>query len=365
MRVLQLISSAGYYGAENMLVTLAHELLLLGCDTTVGALQVAAEPEVLARAAARGLPTVSFPCSGRLDPGLPGRLARYIRTNNVGIVHTHGYKANLYGRFAGALQVATCHNWAVRTGSLGFYSVLDRFALRGFPAVAAVSDSVAGRLADFGILPPKVRVIPNGVDVERFSRAEPVLRRELNLGDRPLIGAVTRITEGKGCNILLSALVSVFNRQPDAAAVIVGAGPLDAALRRQAANLGIADRVHFTGARSDMPAIYASLNVFTLPSLDEGMPMSVLEAMSAGIPVVATSVGAIPKLLNSDSGWMVAPGSAESLAEAISNALSDRGEADRRACNARQQVETRHSARAMARAYLDLYETLKTGRSAA
>ena len=361
MRVLQLISSAGYYGAENMLVTLAQELSRAGCPATVGALRVSNEPEILARSKERGLKTQAFPCNGRIDFGLPGRLANYLRDERIDILHTHGYKANLYGwrtNKGGAQQVATCHNWAVRTGSLGFYSVLDRLALRRVPAIAAVSETVAERLAAFGVHAPRVRVIPNGVDVARFSQAEATLRRELNLEGRKIIGTVTRLTPGKGCDILLASLPSLFAQIPDAVAVLVGAGALDAELKGQAATLNIADRVFFTGARADMPAVYASFDVFVLPSLDEGMPISILEAMSAGTPVVATDVGAVPQLITGTTGWLIPAGQTDPLTHALAEALANREEAQLRTTHARALVEAKYSARAMAQNYLRLYETL-------
>ena len=363
MRVLQLISSAGYYGAENMLVTLADELTRAGCATTVGAFQTGAEPEILLRARERNLATQAFACHGRVDISLPGRLSEFLRNERIDVLHTHGYKANLYGRFTGhsAAQLATCHNWAVRTGSLGFYSVLDRLALRRVPAVVAVSDGVAARLAEFGMRAPRVRVIPNGVDLRRFSQAAPALRHELNLDRCRVIGTVTRLTPRKGLDILLDAFLAIASLQPGVALVVVGAGPLDAELKAQVSALGLTGRVYFTGARSDMPEVYASFDVFVLPSLDEGMPMSVLEAISSGIPVVATSVGAIPELAGGAKGWLVAPGEAQPLASALGEALQNRQEAQQRAGRAREHVEAHYSAQAMARAYLELYESLLPG----
>ncbi len=369
MRVLQLISSSGYYGAESMLVTLAAELSPASCIATVGALRVGEEPEILLRAREQGLNAVEFACNGRLDPSLGRRIADFLRREQIDVLHTHGYKANLYGWLAPkprTTQVATCHNWAVRSGSLGFYSVLDRLALRRVPAVVAVSDGVKNRLADFGVTEPRVRVIPNGVDVRRFSQGKSTLRDELGLGGRKIIGAVTRLTPGKGCDILIAAMPKVLGKHPNATLVIVGAGPLEAELKNQAAALGLANRIHFAGARADMPDVYASFDVFALASLDEGMPMSILEAMSAGVPVVATSVGAIPRLVNLQTGWIVPPGEMPPLAEALSEALDEPARAGDRAQRAREHVEARYSARAMALQYMRLYqEVAKRAQSAA
>jgi glycosyltransferase involved in cell wall biosynthesis len=347
MRVLQLISSAGYYGAENMLVNLSAALARQGIEVTVGALQHDAEPEVLLRARERDLWTRAFPCHGRLDFSCARNLAAYVRERRIDIIHTHGYKANLYSQLArtDARQVATCHNWAVRSGALGVYSLLDRLALRRVPAIAAVSDNVAQRLADFGLKPPQVRVIANGIEVSRFADARP----SLNFG-KPFIGCVSRLTAGKGLDILLTAFTQLPSHFHLA---IVGSGELDAPLRAQAATLGIADRVHFTGPRTDMPEIYASLDAFLLPSFDEGMPMTVLEAMAAGLPVVATTVGAI-QLLGDNRGWLVPPGDSAALAAAIPEALAN----TERPRHARAHVQTTYSSDAMAAAYLTLYRRL-------
>ena len=366
MRILQLISSAGYYGAENMLVTLAAELTAMGCHAAVGVLQAGEEPEVLLRARERGLATVGIRCSGRLDPGFPGRLNAYLKREHIDIVHTHGYKANLYTRWSthASSQVATCHNWAVRTGSLGFYSVLDRLALGRVPAVVAVSENVAARLAEFDIVSPRVHVIPNGVDLCRFAHATPTLRQELNLGDQKIIGAVTRLTPGKGLDILISSFHRLAAQQPNCALVIVGAGELDAGLKAQASSLGIGNRIHFTGARADMPNVYASFDVFVLPSLDEGMPMCVLEAIAAGVPAVGTTVGAIPELLADGKGWLVPPGDPKTLHMSLGAALHQVDDAKRGAALAYQHVERHYSSAAMARAYLKLYQSVAGARPA-
>jgi glycosyltransferase involved in cell wall biosynthesis len=368
MRILQLISSAGYYGAENMLVTLAAELATVGCYAAVGVLQTGDEPEVLLRARERGLPAISLPCSGRLDPGLPGRLNAYLKHERIDILHTHGYKANLYGRWtthASRFHVATCHNWAVRTGSLGFYSVLDRLALRRVPAVVAVSENVATRLAEFDIRPPRVHIVPNGVDLTRFAQGEarPTLRGELTAAPATLIGSVTRLTAGKGLDVLLTAFSMLPPRHAGVHLALIGSGELDTELRAQAARLNIADRVHFTGARSDMPGVYASLDRLVLASLDEGLPISVLEAMAAGVPVIATRVGAIPQLLQGDAGWLVAPGDPSALAEALVESLDNQSLARQYAQSALARTHAEYSAAAMARGYLELYQSLTGGRA--
>jgi glycosyltransferase involved in cell wall biosynthesis len=367
MKVLQLISSAGYYGAENMLVTLSDQLRQLGCEPAVGAFRHpdAPEPEVLRFAARRGLATVSFPCDGRFDRRAIRALREYLRTNRVGILHSHGYKVNMYGWLAARpllrgqkiRLVSTCHNWAERTGVLALYSVLDRVILRRFDDVVAVSDGVARRMSGFGIHAPQLKVIHNGIETERFRNAQPVLRREFGLANRLVIGTVSRLVPGKGCHVILDAMKEVLRETPDAVFVAVGAGPLESELKDQAARLGIGERVIFAGTRDDIPEVYASLDVFILASFDEGLPMSILEAMAAGVPVVATPVGGIPQLIQHHrTGVLVQPGDTAGTRDALLELFrspslrASLGEA------ARMRVAEQFSAAVMARHYLRLYE---------
>lgn len=247
---------------------------------------------------------------------------------------------------------------------LSLYSLIDRILLRRSPRVVAVSDEIANSLHRIGVSPGKVSVIDNGIDTSTFASAEPTLRRDLQAGSVPIVGLVGRLTPQKGPDYLLQAASLGRREIPDALYVFVGDGPDKQNLHIMAERLSIADKVIFVGKRDDMPGVYKSLDVLVLPSRDEGMPMTVIEALAAGTPVIATRVGSVPKLIkDAQTGRLTAPGDIPGLAQAIIGMLGDSGFRQRCAAASRELVRQQYSADAMATRYLSLYaETLSAAR---
>ena len=179
-----------------------------------------------------------------------------------------------------------------------------------------------------------------------------------------VIGTIGRLHEQKGHRYLLDAAAAVLRRRTDALFLIAGYGPLRATLEAQASELGIASSVRFLGYRADPAAILAALDLFVLPSLWEGMSNALLEAMAAGLPIVATSVDAAPEqIVHGESGMLVAPANADELAEAITFLSFDRAKAAALGRNARERVEAVFPMRRMTQAYLDLYDSMMQDRS--
>ncbi len=363
MHILQLISSEGYYGAESMLVALADALSRQGHDCTVAVFRDSRAPhtEVADEAQRRGLAVEMVPCAGRWDPVSMRRIRQLLGHHKADVLHSHGYKADLYGyaaaRPGGTALISTCHTWPNRRPLMRAYAVLDRFVLRSFDRIAAVSDSAADILRRSGIEKRKIATISNGVDLERFRYASPDLRREIACGRDPLVGFVGRLVPGKGGEILLAAARKVIAEHPEARFVFVGDGPLRGAWQSLARNLSIEDRVVFTGSRTDMPEVYASLDLVVLPSFQEAMPMCLLEALAAAKPVIATTVGAIPRIiLPGVTGLLVEPGDEGGLAAAILRLLRNPELSAHFALNGRRQAAERFSCEAMARDYIGLYE---------
>jgi glycosyltransferase involved in cell wall biosynthesis len=328
--ILQLISSEGYYGAESMLLALARSLPGHGCRSIVGVFRDSRShsTELETRAVQLGLQVAIVPCDGRWD----WKTVRYIRdlveVNGVDILHTHGYKADIYG-FAAAWRrrvalVATCHNWPSRLLSMRAYAAVDRLVLRQFDRVATASGPVAGSLSRWRVKARKLKSIPNGVDMQPFQVSAPSVRKEFASGSERLIGFVGRLVPDKGGATLLSAAQTVLADAPDAKFVFIGEGPARGDWEALAARLGISSKVVFAGQRTDMPAVYAALDMVVLPSFQEAMPMCLLEALAAAKPVVATCVGAVPQVIMPGvTGLLVEPGDAGALSAAIIRLLRD------------------------------------------
>jgi glycosyltransferase involved in cell wall biosynthesis len=371
VRVLQLISSGGFYGAENMLLNLAASQKRMGlCEPRLLLFYNVNQPneELYRRAMSLGLDVRMLRCEGRADLRAIKEIREYIRTEKIDLIHTHGYKADLYGYLAARTEskpiVATCHNWVGGTAALGIYNRLDRMALRNFSGVAAVSEAVAKQLQEAGIESNKIHAIANGIDIAKFFGAQAVTLGATVGEPVKTILIVARLDLQKGFKYLLEAFSELTSAHPDVRLVIVGEGPDQAAIEALIASLNLKSRIVLAGERGDMPNVYASCDIFVLPSLNEGLPMTVLEAMAAMRPVVASNVGAIPTVIKSgETGLLVEPRDVTGLKSALDLLLSDRALCGRLAIKGHEWVRKNFTSDAMAANYQGMYEKVLTGKT--
>jgi glycosyltransferase involved in cell wall biosynthesis len=190
-------------------------------------------------------------------------------------------------------------------------------------------------------------VIPNAVDVDAIPQA----RRD---GDPPLVVAVGRLAEPKDALTLVRALAAVPGRA--FGALLVGDGPDRPAVEAEVRRLGLRDVLTLTGTRDDVPALLAQADVFALSSRSEGAPLSILEAMAAGLPVVASRVGGVPELVvDGETGLLVPPGDPAALAAALGRLVADAGLRDRLGAAGRQRAQRCFDVRRQRREHLDCY----------
>jgi glycosyltransferase involved in cell wall biosynthesis len=353
------------YGAETMLLSLSTALKRCGHRIIIAVFEDHRDPhvELAAGAEARGLEARRIACAGRWDTQAIAQIRDLIEEYHVHAIHTHGYKADLYAYAATRGRrtplISTCHNWPDKRLQMRAYAALDRFILRRFVAVATPSRQVLRVLIASGVAPSKIKVIRNGVDVRRFAKAEPALRGELGRTGDVLVGCVARLVSGKGGHILLQAARRVLIKHPNVSFVFVGSGPARAEWEMLATSLGISDRVVFSGERRDMPEVYSSFDVLVLPSLDEAMPMCLLEGLSAARPIIATSVGEIPELIHDEqTGLLIEPGNVDALASALLRLLDNPAWAAEMGAQGQAMVQRNFSADAMARNYEDIYDAV-------
>lgn len=361
VKVLQLISSGGYYGAENMLLNLCASQQKAGCENSLMLFYNVHAPNVefYERARRRGLTVRMVHCQGRADWRAVRQIEECIQEDGIQLLHTHGYKADLYGyvaaRRSGKPIVATCHNWVGGTAALGIYNRLDRMALKRFQGLAAVSDSVAQCLLDSGVAAKKIRTIANGIDVGPFERARPLPVFEFD-GNK-VVGMVARLDLQKGFEYLLRATRELCAAFPALKVVIVGEGPDRQAIESMVQRFGLQSNVILAGQHSHMPEIYAAMDVFVLPSLNEGLPMTILEAMAASRPVIATRVGAIPKIIkDGEAGLLVDPGDVDGLRNALERLLTDSDLGRRLGSAGHDWVSRNYTSEAMALKYRQMYD---------
>lgn len=268
------------------------------------------------------------------------RLYRLMRRQRPHVVHTHKSKAGLLGRLAALaagvpVRLHTYHGHVLsgyfRRGRTDALILLERFLAHTTTRLITVSEELLRDLSgNFHIAPPeRFCVIPLGLDLAGFRHAERApgaggLRRELGLPESArLVGLVGRMVPIKDHALFLRAFAALGAR-PQLHAVLVGGGELEAELRAETARLGGASRVHFLGWRQDLPAIYADLDVLALTSRNEGTPVAVIEALCAGVPVVASAVGGVADVLDGGRcGTLVRGRDPHNFARALAAALDD------------------------------------------
>lgn len=285
-------------------------------------------------------------------------LYRHFRRVRPSIVHLHLLKARALGGLAARLArvpivVETFHGTLFSEYYHPAVTPLlvwgERLLARVMDAVIVVSEAVAEEVTRWRIAPAsKIRVIPLGLNLEPFRRATGQrgrLRAELGVdGDVPLIGAVGRLVPIKGLSDLIAASAEVLLAVPKAQFVIVGDGPERAGLERDARERGILGQVRFLGWRRNLHYVYPDLDVVVLPSLNEGTPVAVIEAMAAGRPVVATRVGGVPDVVrDGETGILVPPRTPTALVRAIIAVLQDRALGERLGRAAQADVLSRYA----------------------
>jgi glycosyltransferase involved in cell wall biosynthesis len=266
-------------------------------------------------------------------------LSRTFRDREVDVIHAHMQDSNLLAALVGAY----CDTAVVGTyHGLGIFpagrSALDprnrirkelyRLAGRLSDCTIAVSPPVRERLcSDIGLSPDKTILVLNGVDTAAFSRAKASLtvRRDLGIGDqRRIVVCVGRLIPAKNQSVLIRAMGRVVASFPEAALLLVGDGPSASDLRAQAARDGLEGSVFFALERTDVDEVLAASEIFVLPSDVEGIPLSLIEAMAAGRPVIATDVPGNADVIRApEHGILVPPRNPDALAEAIERLLSD------------------------------------------
>lgn len=346
MRTLHLIPCRFWGGPEKQTLQLAVWLRDNRAVETVIAVmppdaERAGENPLLVQAREAGLEATPFLQKRRYDMVegfrlLRGLVARY----RPDVVCATGYKAAVIASWLNSVPtVAAVRGWTAEDAKVRFYEWLDRRSLRKHDAITVVSKALRDEVVREGAAPDRVFWVPNAIDPDRLPprRQKEDLCREIGSDPkRPIVGAVGRLSPEKGHRILLDAFVSLRRSVPGAQLVLVGDGPEEPALRKQADNLGVSDSITFMGLRRDGQQIVGALDVMALPSFSEGMPNVVLEAFAYGTPVVATAVGGVPDLMaDARAGWLVPAGDPAQLAAALAEALINRQDAERRARQAR------------------------------
>jgi len=331
--VLHLIAPTHFGGAERVVLNLAESIDSARFKVVVGSFVNARFPEneFLARAREKGIPNTVFWLRRTLDLDNIPRVVRFIRAKGAAIVHTHGYRSDIVGLIAARLSarpvVATIHGFVPIDSRLRLYEQCDRFALRFFDRVLPVSDQIGQTLGRSGVRRDRMTTIRNAIASAGESRGkDPVglLSFIKNDGDF-LIGIVGRLSPEKNIPGFLEVARELSGKYDHLRFVVVGDGPDRECLEGLTMRLGLDGKVKFTGFVEDMEEVYSSLDMLVIASSTEGIPLTVLEAMKQGVPVVSTRVGGIPEVIDHGvDGLMVEPGDTGGLCRAVETLILDR-----------------------------------------
>jgi glycosyltransferase involved in cell wall biosynthesis len=359
-RVLHVLAPAPVGGLERVVQTLSFGLLRAGHDVHVAALVDVAERDhpFVAETAAGGVAVHAVAVPQRAYRRERAMVRELCRRIQPAVVHLHGYRADvLQAGVAGRLRiprVTTVHGFTGGDARNRLYETLQRISFRRMEAVVAVSRPLAERLAAAGIAPDRLHLVRNAWEPTK-ALLDPVEARA-RLGASaglPHVAFVGRLGAEKGADVFVEALGLLHDRL--FVASVIGDGREMGALRQRAAELGLADRLHWHGLVPEAGRLFRGFDVFVLSSRTEGTPIALMEAISAGVPVVATRVGGVPDMVSDQEAALVEPERPDALASAIRRVLDDPDGARARAERARTRMARENGVDAWIERYREVY----------
>ena len=360
MKILLLTTHVNTGGITSYILTLGDALVKSGHQVIV----VSSGGDCESRLQAMGIRhlNLNIRTKSELHPKLWsafGELKKLIQEEKISIIHAQTRVTQVLGFFlsraTGVSMITTCH---------GFFR--PRWFRRIFPcwgeAVIAISKPVAKHLnVDFNVPKDKVHLIANGVDLNRFElsneQKRQAARQLLNIGDLPLIGIIARFSDVKGIDILIKAMPIVLQQLPSARLIIAGQGPYEAYLKKLSQDLSLTGCIDFKDIINQPEVLLPAFDVFVMPSIMEGLGLSVMEAQACGIPVVASRVGGLIDLIeDGKSGYLIVSGDPTALAQKIIEVLSNPQQSKVMAQQARSNIEKNFSVKSMFQQTCEIYE---------
>ncbi|MEO8033372.1 MAG: glycosyltransferase family 4 protein [Acidobacteriota bacterium] len=365
LRVLHVIGGSEFGGIVPYVASLVRMAREHGGEASV----LATAPRIVDYYRQRGIEVVPIegidrPVNPLRDLAGLTRLVRYLKRENFTLVHTHTSKGGIIGRLAAKMagipvvvhttQGYAFNDYAGNALSRALFLVAERAATGWCDAVIAANDADRTEAVGRGIVKAdKIVTIPNGLDLAEADRqlacAPDGIRAELGLNPGgPIVGAMARLARQKGLDVLIDAIPQIAATVPDVEFLIVGSGELEAELKARAITTGFAERIHFQGFRDDWYRVLRGLDVFVMPSRWEGLPITLLGAMAAELPIVATRIKGIADVCSgADVAVLVEPDHVPSLAQQIVVLLQNREKATMLGRAARAHLVARYSDLAM------------------
>jgi glycosyltransferase involved in cell wall biosynthesis len=288
-------------------------------------------------------------------------IVRLINRYPGAIIHTHDFKSNLFGAIAAfwtkSKLISTYHGHIIKSGKTRFYNWLDFLILKYFPfaCIICVSNNNKKILLAKGIREDKIITIPNGIEIP----ASVAIPSNRTGNGKKIIGFIGRLSAEKGCRYLIDAVPEVISRHPDTYFMLAGDGYLRADLERQVCRLNIGDRVLFSGFEHNIKKILAKLDILIIPSLSEGAPIVLLEALAFGVPVIGSNIGSLREIIiNEKTGILVPAKDARSIALQICRLLEEEGLRQKLAASGYEYIRQKHNIDFCHNMLLQLYKEI-------
>jgi glycosyltransferase involved in cell wall biosynthesis len=364
IKILYLMDGFGVGGAEAKLLEMLRHFNQRGYNITLCSfLDMGELKDEFARL---GFPLKLIVRKHRFDLTILFNLYRFIRKNRFDVIQTLLFYPDVLGILMGHLAgVPLLVSWETASHYDVFFNKLHRrlfyrFAMKFVSCVVAVSNGTKESLISREKIPDKkIRVIRYGVDLDRFQRKpSDGIKKDLGLrGVFPVLGVVARLDYIKGHTFLIQGIGEIIKKYPRLKCVLVGEGDYRSTIERQIRELGLTEHFELLGLRSDVSELLSALDIFILPSISEGLPNVILEAMACSVPVIASRVGGIPEVIeHRENSLLVPPQNSRALSEAILTLTDDNGLRTQIGENARKRVETHFSLNLQIRQFKTLYQ---------
>jgi glycosyltransferase involved in cell wall biosynthesis len=367
MRIVHLMSSPFVGGPERQVLGLAGALASQHDSVFLSFAERGLSRPFLDLVRHRGFAAVELtenaPHLRRAAREVAGHLTRL----SADVLCCSGYKPDIIGwwvaRRARVPVIAISHGWAAATLKVRLNEPLDRLVLRWMDRVVCVSAAQAARVRRAGVPGERVVVIRNAIDADAFTDASrscrDLMQSWFSRPRRRIVAAAGRLSPEKGPDQFIAAAALMARRDPDVGFVLFGDGPLREMLARQIADCGLSGSFVLAGFRSDVQRFLPACDLIVLSSWTEGLPVIVLEALAAGVPVVATSVGGAPEVVQEGiNGFLVPPGDPPALTQRIEDVLSDDARRRSMGQEGRRRIRQHFTFAAQARQYEELFATL-------
>lgn len=300
-------------------------------------------------------------------------LLSFLMRGGFDIIHTHGYFADILGiplsKICRIPHMSTCHGFIQNDTKLKLYNWLDASLLKYSNKIISVADGIKDRLMISGVKEDNIVTIKNAVTfpkltVEEIKQKRISVRQRYNINrEEVFIGYIGRLSEEKGIRYLLKA-GSILRRQAlSIKIVLIGEGPERERLEELSCKEGLTQQVIFAGFQKDAVSLLPALDIFVLPSLTEGTPMAILEAMSYGLPIVASRVGDLPKIIShEEDGILIDPGDSQGIGEGILQIVKDKDLKNNISVNAKRKIVTDYDIKSWCKKIENQYISIAFGK---